>query len=686
MSSPVDNTPPGEGAADPAAAQATDSGGGADASAPGEAPARSHSSSSSSSSSGSDSDGDGGEDLDAQLAQITAALAEAQEKQEAAIREEAAAKDLLRKKAISNAQEEAAVLEASEAAKEERARDRAQASAARARGNVDGVLDEDASQPAEGGGDRLAAGPTATDRLKMIEAAKEAEEKAKAKKEWKKAIKNPLKMAAMLAAKQKEREERFSNVSRPLWMKAKSRTALLAGAIAGVQEMSAERFEQVRSAILIQKHTRRLLTQRRMGIEPGATLLDEHTRQLVQTKLAEKKLADALAKLKPESQRAVAKLGTQLANMAKEVVYNNAAEHLLLCIGDKEMANLVANWGLDGSKLRPIHNAAKFKNRKLAKFILNRGAETNLRDIDGMTPLHYSVVPPFVISAEARAKVLVDADSTVKECKETCKLLVERGALLSIPNNLGRSPLHEATYECIRHINFFHINTNDLEAAAFAQCCFVLMEFLIEQGAPLDCKDLDKNSLLCTCAIIGGPGGVDVAGWLIDRGGDVEWENGEGKTPFFLALEHGQGDVASLLRDSGADQNATDQYDVTPKENAQFNNRLTTLLYCENWPKDYFDFLKESKSWTGCDAHKGIQRVDRGLTATDKKQLADLEYLFRTTEWQWGYARPVAFMEHYNPAHRDYESPFDILDFNALGASCHPLLPLLSRTNLSSAL
>eukprot|EP01052_Picozoa_sp_SAG31_P004984 SAG31_NODE_213_length_20124_cov_17.709613_3_plen_2132_part_00 len=638
------------------------------------APSRSSSSSSSDDDAASDAEGD----LDEALAKITGALAKAQRTQEQAIAEEQAAKEVLRKQAISNAREEAAIAEASEIAKEKRAQERAEAAAAaaRMRGPVEEegttVLREDSS---DADARKFKATPSsASERLRMIELQKEAEEKARSKDEWKKAVKNPLKMAALLAQKQKEREERYARDSglKAKWRNAQSKMGLLAKSVATAQELSADRYQQTLAATLIQKHVRRLLVMRQMGMLPGMTLLDEGTRQAVQARLAEMKLTAAFEKLSPEKQRAVAKLGTQLANMAKENTYNNAAEHLLLCIGDPAMATLVANWALDGSRIRPVHNAAKYKNRKLMKFLCSRGAEVNLRDSLGMTPLHYSVMPPFEISAEARAKVLVDADSRepthVRECTECCKILLGQGALLSIPSNMGRSPIYEAAWECIRHINFFHINTNDLEAAAFAQCCFVLMELLLERGASIDCRDKEKNTLLHSCAILGGPGAVDVTAWMLDKDFDIELRNTEEKTPFFCALEYGNGDVATLLRDHGCDQNAVDQYDVTPKENSNFFNRLQALLYCEHWPKDYVDYLKEAKSWTGCDAHKGVERNKLQLTVTDKKQLQYLEDLFKSSSWQWGYTRPAIFMEHYNPAHRDWESPFDILDFEALGS------------------
>eukprot|EP01047_Picozoa_sp_COSAG01_P019511 COSAG01_NODE_1086_length_11792_cov_20.173694_5_plen_179_part_00 len=147
-----------------------------------------------------------------------------------------------------------------------------------------------------------------------------------------------------------------------------------------------------------------------------------------QTLLAERRMAGMLSRLSPEAQIGVSKMGTQLANMAKDNAYNNAAEHLILCIKSADMSMLVANFALaDGSGLRPIHNAAKYKNLGLTKFLLNRAAELNLRDKAGLTPLHHACAPPFPSALLIlKSRGIVDADALTTDCTRTAGALLAK--------------------------------------------------------------------------------------------------------------------------------------------------------------------------------------------------------------------------------------------------------------------
>lgn len=642
----------------------------------------------------SDSGSDDGEDLDVAMEKIQQALQRAHTQAEEDIEADKKARIDVRAQALAQARQEALDAAENEAREEARARARAEGAAGVSRdetledlllGSVLGGLASDVEpepepepkpdlqpqpepEPNEGHTDR--ARTAAADRLKHIKRVEEAEEQAQNEKRWKK-TKTPMQLASMFTAAQKENEEKAAAIwggKGSAWKRAKA-VKHMAGAVIAVEEMSADLFMMHRKATYIQAHIRCFLVRARLGMGPGDSLVNESTRQMVQTVLAERKLAEAMANLTPEAQVGVSKMGTQLANMTKDVTFNNAAEHLVLCIKDRNMSMLVVNFALTSAGAgRPIHHAARFKNLRMTNFLLGRAAELNLRDKAGWTALHHACAPPFPSAAANKDEVLVDVGAVVRSCTLTAEALLARGAMFSVPDNRGFTPLHLVAFECIKHINFFHINTNDLEAAAYAQCCFQMMGYLVDTvGCKLGTVDRRGNSMLGTCAIEGGPGGVDVAGWLLDRGADFEHVNREGKTPFFLALQHGHGGVAALLRDVGADQNAMNRLGITPKEHALFLRRITHLLYCEKWPRDFMDALKEEKLWTGCEVSQGVDRMKRELTQKEQQDLNNLEELISSPTWKWGTSPPAAFTEFHNPSHRDFESPFEIFDPVSLG-------------------
>ena len=150
---------------------------------------------------------------------------------------------------------------------------------------------------------------------------------------------------------------------------------------------------------------------------------------------------------------------------------------------------------------------------RLAAWLVRAGAEVNcVIDGDGDTPLH----------------VLRDRD--------TCRLLVERGADVHAPNTRGHTPLHVAARR---------------GAADTAQ-------LLLDHGAAAAARDCGGATPLHHC------GDRDTCALLLAAGAELEAADVEGRTPLHSAAWRGQLEVARVLLEAGARVNAANDRGQRP--------------------------------------------------------------------------------------------------------------------------
>ena len=162
--------------------------------------------------------------------------------------------------------------------------------------------------------------------------------------------------------------------------------------------------------------------------------------------------------------------------------------------------------------------------------MLKEGADPNVRDEEGRTPLHHAV-------KDNRLDIV--------------KLLVESGADVNAPDNYGLTPLHYAVH-----------------------CGYEkLVDFLLRHGADPNAKDIGGNTPLHISAFEGHPATIilplelgsrseepetymRIAKLLIKSGADVNMKNNGGRTPLHAAVLQNRIDIVRLLLESGADPNA----------------------------------------------------------------------------------------------------------------------------------
>ncbi|KAH8148232.1 uncharacterized protein LAJ45_07684 [Morchella importuna] len=185
------------------------------------------------------------------------------------------------------------------------------------------------------------------------------------------------------------------------------------------------------------------------------------------------------------------------------------------------VARLLIDHGADVSaedwdQKTPLHKAAEGGHLEIARLLIDHGADVSAEDEDQKTPLHKAAEGGHL---------------------EIARLLIDRGADVSAKDGDQETPLHLAA-------------EGDLEIA----------RLLIDRGADVSAKDWHQTTPLHLAA----EGDLEIARLLIDRGADVSAKDWDQRTPLHGAAEGGHLEIARLLIDRGADVSAEDSYQKTP--------------------------------------------------------------------------------------------------------------------------
>ncbi|KAL4775199.1 hypothetical protein BDW60DRAFT_139089 [Aspergillus nidulans var. acristatus] len=153
-----------------------------------------------------------------------------------------------------------------------------------------------------------------------------------------------------------------------------------------------------------------------------------------------------------------------------------------------------ANVCAENSMVPPLSFAAEQGNEEISSLLLDYGAELEIRDLGGFTPLHIACQ---------------------RNRLGTCTLLLDRGANIEAMANDGHTPLNYAT----------------------ANCCSRMVQLLLERGADVEATDLDGDTILML-AVRSCP--EDILHLLIRHKADLRKQNRYGKTALDIAKELGR--------------------------------------------------------------------------------------------------------------------------------------------------
>jgi len=266
--------------------------------------------------------------------------------------------------------------------------------------------------------------------------------------------------------------------------------------------------------------------------------------------------------------------------------------------------------GIDDSLL---HIAAEKGSDKICKFLLDKGVSIEIRDKNGLTPLHRSIRnnPDDIVSIDC-VKLFIESGADVKAednnkntalhflakwCEDEAdagslmKLCIDKGANLEAVNNDGCTPLLSACTPfhgnpiMIRtllelgadiHLHsaknlrdesgfYWHI-TNPLLTAAYNSCCTEVLELLIDSGCDINERDGDGNTVMM---LVARRGFMDITNslvpscsYLLKKGIDIDSQNIKGLTALHISaagrMGEGNEKLCRLLLENGANTKTTD--------------------------------------------------------------------------------------------------------------------------------
>lgn len=233
---------------------------------------------------------------------------------------------------------------------------------------------------------------------------------------------------------------------------------------------------------------------------------------------------------------------------------------------DLELVKEFVSQGVDVNKLdengsAPLHIASSIGHTEIVRYLLDNGAEVNLRT---QLPCPLLTCYDCTICASHRARYRGVCKKTSSDTPlhnsiesgrvEVCKLLIERGADIHAVDYIGQTPLLRACH--LININNTEFSNDELkdDPVLKARRCLIqrdnilaIIKVLIKEGVDLDTFDkFGQNALM-----IAASNDLELVDLLLESGADVNTVY-EDNTPLHVAVREGRFAIVKKFLDRAA--------------------------------------------------------------------------------------------------------------------------------------
>jgi ankyrin repeat protein len=207
--------------------------------------------------------------------------------------------------------------------------------------------------------------------------------------------------------------------------------------------------------------------------------------------------------------------------------------------------------------------ASQKGHSKVARVLLEHGADTEFRDEIGWTPLQQASDEGHVEVAQSLLKFGADVEArtdsnnalifaTARGHLPVVRVLLEHGADVNARDAQNKTPLHYAPNAGVSQILLQHgADVNALDDNGRTALYYALeyhgvgvAKFLLQQGAEANLRDCINQSPL---HLASQEGDLDLVRWMLQRGADIHAQDAWGQTPFQIASLTGRSDVMQLF-------------------------------------------------------------------------------------------------------------------------------------------